>query len=141
MFYIGFVSGARVSEEGWPHAEGELTLGDYSERFEASLTHWRMADYEAHWRRAVARLASGAARSALIVSYGGADGITDMWPMWREGAQVILHERLVLPSEGHAPVDPEHPEAEVGERVSVGEDGPISEWTVPFGAVLAFLAE
>ena len=38
-------------------------------------------------------------------------------------------------------VDPEHPEAEVGERVSVGEDGPISEWTVPFGAVLAFLAE
>jgi hypothetical protein len=141
MFYIGFVSGARVSEEGWSHAEGELTIGDYSERFEASLTYWRMADYETHWRRAVARLASGAARSALIVSYGGAEGITDLWPMWREGAQVILQERLVLPSEGHTPVDPEHPEADIGERRSVGEDGPISEWTVPLGAVLAFLAE
>jgi len=45
MFYIGFVSGARVSEEGWPHAEGELTLGDYSERFERRRRdHGHVAD-------------------------------------------------------------------------------------------------
>ena len=40
MFFIGFVTGARVNEEGLRYAEGELTLGRDRERFRSDLGTW-----------------------------------------------------------------------------------------------------
>ena len=141
MFYIGFISAPRVNDEGWPHAVGELTLGDYSERFEASLVHWSMREYEEQWRQAIARLGGGAPSSALITSYGGPAVISTIWPVWREGREAVFQERLVVPGDAGAALEPARAYEQLGARVSVGEEAPVSEWTIPMAQVLAYVLD
>ncbi len=141
MFYIGFTTGARTDEEGWRHAIGGLELGSDSDGFAADLSTWSLQDYEAQWRKGIARLAAGAESSALVTSYAGpAAPYHFMWPMWREGHQIVFHEQLVP---GEAIKNPDVAEdfyAAVGERRPRNDDGkPVSEWIVPFSDVLAFL--
>ena len=141
MFYIGFISAPRVNDEGWAHAVGLITLGAHEESFEADLREWTTADYEAQWREGIARLAGGVPSSALITSYGGREGITRMWPIWREGATAYLQEHLVVPGETGPPLNPEHLYEQVGAHRTVSEDGPVSEWEVPLGQLLAFVVD
>jgi hypothetical protein len=143
MFYIGFVSAVRVSEAGWRHAVGELTLGAVSERFEADLRFWEPAEYEAQWRRAALRLLGGAPTAALVASYRGPDAAPhSLWPMWRDGAVVHVQSRLVLTEPLAGRFDPAAPEAQVGERTTASHDGsPVSEWTVPLGQLANFALE
>lgn len=142
MFYIGFTTGARVDEDGWHYARGELTLGSAVEGFESDLGTWSMSAYEAQWRDALARLLSGAASAALLTSYRGPDaGYHFMWPMWREGTQVHFQERLLLVDELSAGFDLERVYEYVGERRTLSEEGQrISEWSLPLGQLATFLA-
>jgi hypothetical protein len=143
MFYIGFTSAMQTDSEGRPQAAGELTLGDDSARFVADLHVFTMAQYEAQWREAVARLAGGHTSSALITSYRGS-GLSphSMWPMWRAGTTVFIHERLVLDDTiGNEDVA-EQFYARVGPRRTTSDDGsPISEWALPLSQMLAFVLD
>lgn len=141
MFYIGFRTGPRVDAEGWRHALGGIELGSESDGFTADLSTWSPRDYEAQWREGIARLAAGEESSALITSYAGPEApVHSIWPMWRVGTQVVFQEHLVPGDaiEGPNVVDAFY--RAVGERRSRSEGSPISEWTVPFSDVLAFLA-
>jgi hypothetical protein len=142
MFYIGFKTGPRTDEEGWRHAIGGLELGPDSDSFAADLMVWTLADYEAQWRAGVARLATGATTSsALVTSYAGPEAAFHfMWPMWRVGDQIVFAERLVSGEMiGAVDVIDDFYRA-VGEVQSHTDDGEaISQWTVPFSDVLAFL--
>jgi hypothetical protein len=141
MFYIGFKTGPRLDENGWLHAVGGLELGTESDSFLADLRVWSQRDYEAQWREAIARLAAGAASSALITSFGGPDAdVHFMWPMWRVKDQVVFHERLLTDAIVKAPTSVQDFYSAVGERVMVDEDNEtISEWIVSFADVLTFL--
>ena len=143
MFYIGFVSAVRVNAEGWRHAVGEITLGAFSERFEADLRFWEPASYEAQWRRAALRVLGGAPATALVASYRGPDASYHFtWPMWRDRAVVHVQSRLLFTEQLTGAFDPEAPEAHVGERLVVSDDGsPISEWNVPLGQLANFALE
>lgn len=141
MFYIGFRSAPRVDDEGWRHALGGIELGSESDGFAADLSTWTINDYESQWREGIARLAAGHSSSALVTSYTGPHGAVHwMWPMWREGKQVVFHEQLV-PGDAVATSDITGSfYAAVGERRTHSDDGePVSEWLVPFADVLAFL--
>ena len=143
MFYIGFTTGARTDEDGWHHAEGELTLGEAREGFRSDLGTWSMRDYEAHWRDAVSRLLSGKPCSVLITSYRGPGADYHFaWPMWRDGQAVYVQERLLFAEPLPRPFDPAAAWDLVGERVMMGEDGEhISEWRVPLGHLAAYLLD
>jgi hypothetical protein len=143
VFYIGFTSAAQVDEEGWRCADGELTLGDASEGFQSDLHTWSMAEYEAQWRTAVARLLAGQSVSALLTSYRGPEGTYhSMWPMWREGTTVYVQERLLFTEALAAPFNPRQAWAVVGERTIVSEEGrPMSEWVVPLGQFATYMLD
>lgn len=143
MVYIGFTSGPRVGGNGWRHAIGEITLGDASEPFTADLHAWSMADYEAQWREGIARLAAGQGSSAFVTSYGGPDAVSHIiWPIWRTGATVVIQEQLVVDETiSNADVS-EQFYSRTGERRTLTGDGTaVSEWMLPFGDLLAFLAD
>jgi hypothetical protein len=143
MFYIGFKTGPRVDEAGWRHAVGGLELGVESDSFAADLSAWTVSDYEAQWREGIARLAAGTESSALVTSYAGPDAAFHfMWPMWRVRDRIAFQERLVPGDAITGPDVRTQFYRAVGERQSRSEDGePVSEWIVPFGDVLAFLAD
>jgi hypothetical protein len=142
MFYIGFTTPPRTDEEGWPHALGGVDLGSESDAFAADLGSWRPSDYERQWRAGVARLAAGHGSTALITSYAGPNAdFHAMRPMWRVGGTVFVQDRLVL-GELVATGAAEEFYALVGERRTVSDNGElISEWSVPFADVVAFLAD
>jgi hypothetical protein len=142
MFYIGFTTPVRTDEEGWRHAFGGLELGADSDAFAADLGAWTMAEYEAQWREAIARLAAGKPSSALVTSYAGSgDVIHSMRPMWRVGNTVFFQERLVLDRNIEPPNVADQFYELVGERSTFSDGGtPLSEWAVAFPEVLAFIA-
>jgi hypothetical protein len=136
MFYIGFVSGARVDASGRRYAIGDATLGEHSQRFEANLDHWSTADYERQWREAVLRLATGPESSALVTSYeGGGDGRHIVLPMWREGSAVYVQPPLVLDADVE---DSSGIYDKIGERGTMSAAAAIAEWQLPLGQLLAF---
>ena len=143
MFYIGFVSGARVNAQGWRHAVGEITLGAFSERFEADLGFWEQAAYEAQWRRAALRLLGGAPSAVLMASYRGPGAAYHLaWPMWRDRAVVHVQRRLLFTEQSAGAFDPDAPEAHVGTRTATSDDGsPLPEWQVPIGQLANFALE
>jgi hypothetical protein len=143
VFYIGFVSGPRVDAEGWPHAEGELTLGEYAERFESDLRFWSVAEYEGQWRDAVLRLVGGAPSSALVTSYRGPGaGVHFVWSLWRDGDTVHVQETPVPTESLSAPFDPARAWDYVGPRHTVTEDGAtIPEWAVALAQLATFVLD
>ncbi|MDX9742103.1 MAG: hypothetical protein RBT81_13150, partial [Gammaproteobacteria bacterium] len=66
MFSISFEPRAPRSPKRL--AVGTITIGAFTERFEAPLDYWTCKAYEAHWREAVRRIVIGRRRSALITS-------------------------------------------------------------------------
>ncbi|HEY9228617.1 MAG TPA: hypothetical protein VIP11_18325 [Gemmatimonadaceae bacterium] len=118
-----------------------MELGTESDSFAADLRFWTMRDYEKQWREGVARLATGVVSSALITSYAGpGDAIHSMRPMWRVGQTVYLQDRLVVGRDIAPPNVAEQFYDLIGARSTHSDDGtPISEWSVSFADVLAFL--
>lgn len=143
MFYIGFVTGARTDAEGWPHANGEVLLGDHGERFQSDLRFWDMPRYEAQWRAGIARLLAGSETSALVTSYRGPDAASHLvWPMWREGQTVHVQEQPLRTDGLTRPFDPDAAHEQVQPRRTVGESGePIPEWQLPLRDLAAFVLE
>ena len=119
-----------------------IELGDESDAFAADLRFWSVADYQAQWREGIARLAAGQPSTALVTSYrGGGAAFHSMWPMWRIGQTVYVQERLVLDDTVAATDVSQQFYDRVGERHTESDDGDaISEWSIPFADVLAFLA-
>jgi hypothetical protein len=143
MFYIGFTTGTRTDGSGGRYAEGELTLGRDSERFQSDLGTLSMRDYEAHWRDAISRLLAGKSSSVLVTSYRAPGaGFHVAWPMWREGGTVYFQERLFPNDQLPRPFDPALVYDVVGDRRTVAEEGErISEWRVPLERLATFVMD
>ena len=130
MFRIRFFTPGVINEEGWPHAGGELVVGDARLCFLVDLTHWGLSQYERQWHAGLSRLAAGADSSVLMSAYrGSGDAAHTMWALWREAGGVYVQEHSVHPADLDAPFDPECPYDHVGPRIPAGENGlPIPEW-------------
>jgi hypothetical protein len=123
---------------------GRICLDEFEEYFPINITFWSADQYRAQWREALKRICEGADTSCLLTSVDrpdGADTFFDSWFIYRFGAEVVFHNKLLLAEK-------------VGDDFSldrlcnsapcynaISEDGaPISEWRMPLMAVEEFLA-
>jgi hypothetical protein len=49
---------------------GVITIGDFSEGFEASLCYWSRHNYKQHWKKSIEKLLKDDANVMLITSMG-----------------------------------------------------------------------
>jgi hypothetical protein len=125
-------------------ARGRITVGAFTEEFDASLTFWSADDYRASWRAALSVLIGGETAASCLVS-----SITDpatsnfvfCWPLYRDGDDVFVQSSLIFLDELPVKFDPACPWLFVQPRSTVDEDGNrISEWPTDIGAVRQFLS-
>lgn len=121
---------------------GEIIIGSFGERFEASLWYWDAKQYESHWREQVARIVRGAPRGALVTSMVDpldANFIT-LWPMYRDGHIVRFQQRLLFLDQLPQKFDENDIPSAIGPRVVIDEDGQtISEWETSVADMAGFL--
>ena len=134
MFKIRIFTPAVVNDDGWPHAGGELVVGDARMCFLVDLTHWSVTDYQAQWRHGVTRLLQGAPSTALMSAYRGpGQAAHSMWALWRKREFVYVQDHSVIRADLDAPFDPHDAYAHVGGHVPSAENAlPIPEWRVEF---------
>ena len=141
MFDIRFLDAPPAQdEERGLSLWGEVTLGEYRERFLAPLGLWPRERYEQQWREAAERLVRGAERTAFF---------TVAWQFWwtmgRDGQDVLVQEELITGDRveqlGSEP-DPDIAPYELLRPISLEtEDGQrISTWRVTLSDVAAFAA-
>ena len=121
---------------------GRIVLGDFEETFEASLEHWGVADYRRSWRDAVGRIVNDTGPAALVTSMvdPAVANFIRWWPLYRVGAEVLVHEHMLMVDELSRPVDLANLFELVPEYRSASEaEGSVSEWRLPIGSFQAFL--
>jgi hypothetical protein len=123
---------------------GRITVGSFSEQFEAPLYFWSREDYKKQWRAAVSRLASGATKTALLTAMHPADAecLITWWPLYRDQQTVYVQNHLLdlrtltdLFSIANMDqfVRPHQTRDDEGNK--------ISEWPIPFTEVLQYLEQ
>jgi hypothetical protein len=120
---------------------GRILIGDFSERFVASLADWSPADYETHWLESARRILSGQVRSAFVTSFVGPDKAPNLtwWPSYRVGDVVYVQNQLLFYQQLQQPFTPDRLYECVKERETVSEDGEeISEWEMPLNWLADF---
>jgi hypothetical protein len=133
-----------LEQDGPPEdsIRGRITVGAFTEEFEASLTFWTADDYRASWRAALSVLAGGETTVSCLVS-----SITDpatsnfvfCWPLYRDGDDVYVQSSLIFLDEISGKFDPARPWLFVQPRSTVDEDGNrISEWHTDIASIRQF---
>ena len=140
MFRIVLSPGTEV-HDGAQFYRGFIQLGDFEEEFLAAAAHWSRERYERQWRDAAKRLAAGAEVAVFITSFVHPDADAFVWAGWRDGDIVHVQNLLSLRENRDGLLDPERPEASIGPRQTVSEDGQgVSEWSVGMADISAFAA-
>lgn len=139
MFRIRVFTPPLVNAAGWPHAGAEFVAGGVRLIFRVDLRYWHVADYERQWAAGIARLTDGAASSALMSRFVGADDSPHlMWALWREHRHVYIQPHGVVAADLSTRFDPHDPYEHVGARIPVTENAlPLTEWRVELDQVLA----
>ena len=92
MFAIAFLSREpEIQEEGWPALWGQITLGEYVERFLAPVDEWTPEQYQRQWWKAAERLLGGESAAFVTAPW------QSWWAMWPEGENAIVQEHLLTP--------------------------------------------
>lgn len=121
---------------------GEIVIGDFTEKFEASLSYWKEEDYRKHWEDGLARILSGNKKSCLITTMYDphVSNYIFWWPLYREKESIIFHNQILFLKKLKPPFDPKFPYEHIDDRVSEDEDGwKISEWQIPITDISHFL--
>ena len=123
-------------------AFGRITINDFSEIFEMNLSYWSVDRYMQSWCSAIKELDHSERATSCIVS-----SITDpansnfftCWPMYRDGGDVYVQNRLLFLEELDEEFDEEKPWRHMDPRSVVNEDGMrISEWLTGIDQVREF---
>jgi hypothetical protein len=134
-----------AAEEIWEGEKirmGRITLGDFTEQFMVFLHFWSPIEYEVQWRDAVRRIVSGSQVEALITEMHDLKTARHLvlWPMYREGDQVFVQNRLLFLENLGRPLKLELVIAGMGERQTVNKDvHKISQWSVSIDELQIFL--
>jgi hypothetical protein len=122
---------------------GEITIGDFHERFASSTKIWSQNDYQKQWSSALKEVIEGQenSRSALISLAGDAqEGISiTCWPLYREGDHVYVQNRLLFADDLPQSFRVEDIASYLGDHSKYSEDGDeISEWEVALTDIQEF---
>ena len=121
-------------------ARGRIIIGDFSETFEADLSHWSPQRYRQQWAEAVSRVLSGAPAVFVTAMLPPASAnFIWWWPAWREGDHVLVQSQMLLLDQLDEPFDEADPYKSLGVRSRMSEDGyGISTWEASVAEVEAF---
>ena len=116
---------------GPPEGEGErlfswgrITLGHFTEEFQAPLVDWAPGDYTAQWLEAAQRLTKGAPVAVFLTHMVHPEAAYHLgWPAWLDGEHVYVQERLFLREQLAGDFDPEYPEVHAGPRQEISVEG------------------
>jgi hypothetical protein len=138
--FISRTAGQRPIRSG--ESTGQITLGDFKERFHSDLSYWSPKDYEVQWREAIERVTDGESCSALITSL--ADPVSSdaliWWPVYRVGSEVYVRNGILFFDQLPRKFDVTDPYASVPERCySSGEEYEPSEWPIRLDELKEFL--
>ena len=137
MFDIAFINdNPETSYDGRLVLRGRTILGTHSEEFLATLGPWQRAEYERHWIEAAQRLLAGSDRTGFFTS------AFQLWrTMWRQGSEVIVHERLLIEATLIVPWDPGNPYEQIPDYSNtLNEEGDSpSEWPLSIDDIKSFV--
>jgi hypothetical protein len=146
--HTGGLSVFNIELVGPPEGEGErlfswgqITLGDFTEEFQAPLFDWAPGDYAAHWLESAQRLLRGAPVAVFMTHMVHPTAEYHLgWPAWRQGDRVYVQERLFLREQLDGAFDPEFPEVHAGAHQETSDEGvKISQWVVSLRDVEDFI--
>jgi hypothetical protein len=121
---------------------GELTVGEFSETFQADSSFWSAEEYRQSWRRTVDRLVNDHDTACLITSLPdpATANFIETWPLYRDHEQVRVQNRIVFGDELDEAFDPDQPWRYVDPYSSVTEDDePASEWVTTMASFIEYL--
>ena len=121
---------------------GEITIGCFTERFEASTSYWSIHDYQKQWEKALDRTISGEKKSCLITSMYDPEHANFIfwWLLYREGQKVIVQNQILFLNDKKLIFNPTKPCKNINDRESISEDGlPISEWELSISDIDRFV--
>lgn len=121
---------------------GRIVLDDFTELFEAPLGFWSAGQYKRHWREAIARLADGETRSALVTSMYDPDtaNFVVWWPMYRRDASVIIRNQILFLDQIQGVFDASRLFSYIPERrEDLDAECPPSEWVIDLDSMRPFL--
>jgi hypothetical protein len=119
-------------------ALGEITLDDFVETFETSLTFWSADRYERQWQDGIDRLLKGALRSCLITSMldSRSEVFGVWWKLYREGDHIVVQNQLLPAEVFGGDFDPDEPYRSIPARLPPNAEGaPVSEWFLEFSKI------
>ena len=106
------------------------------------LGFWDKSDYRRSWRQAFEVLnANSHSTSCLMTSMTDPRNSNFLvcWPMYREGEDVYIQNKIIFLDEIEGDFDPATPWSYVGPRQGIDEDGnKISEWITSFDSLREF---
>jgi hypothetical protein len=144
MFSIKFITDPVPDlEVGEKAAFGIIQIGDFKERFIASLNFWNVEEYERQWIQGLTRVVNHESESALITSLTDPKNTNFItwWPIYRTKEIIYFQNQFLFLADLSAPFNPRDSYRHVPPRTTKTEDGkqPISEWKLPIAAIENFL--
>jgi hypothetical protein len=134
-FSIKFISGnvpdLKPREKA---AYGLVQIGDFEERFIASLNFWSTNDYRKQWDQAIKRLSDGNPQSCLITSLTNPHraNFINWWLVYHVGEMFYFQNQILFMAKLAVPFDPNNPFRHIPPRKTITEDNySISEWKLP----------
>jgi hypothetical protein len=142
-FSIGLLSDPVADlEPGVIASYGRIEIGEFQERFIASLMYWGRGDYERHWKQALARILDSFNASCLITSIVDPAAASHLfwWPMYRVHDTVYIQNHILFFDSLSSPFNQNDPFPSIPKRRLVDEDGNhLSEWSVSIKDIESFL--
>lgn len=130
-------------DEGEPLIWGTLQIGDFSERFVASLFEWSAERYRQQWAEAAQRLVDGDPKSAFVTSFLSPEnaGHFEWWPCYKVNEIVFVQNQLRFYEQLTSPFRIDALYDYISDRKIVSEDGSssVSEWQMPIRWIRDFL--
>ena len=123
-------------------APGRITIGGFSEQFTAPLGFWAEPDYRRSWQQALAVLDAAADSASCLmtsVTDPASSNFLVSWPMYREGENVYIQNKIIFLDEIEEDFGPAAPWRWIGPRRATDEDGnKVCEWVAPMDSLRQF---
>ena len=142
MFSLKFIFNKKFSPvRNEMVALGEITLENFAEKFESSLSFWTISDYEKQWIEAAKR----------ILKFDQTAFITDLdnpktskfltwWKAWKIEEKIFMQNQLLFLNQLSNSFDIKNPYKFIGDRTTETEDDEqISEWVISLEDIENFL--
>lgn len=142
MFNLRFISNKEFSfKRNEKVALGEISLGDFAENFESSLSFWRIEDYEKQWIEAAKRIFEFD-QTAFITDLDNPklSNFITWWKAWKIEERIFVQNQLLFLNKISRSLDLNNPYKFIGNRITKTEDGErISDWEITLKEINNFL--